>query len=278
MRILLVLLLFIQVSALSQHKIKKVLIEGTGLPVVMLAGGTADISVYAFHSKELSGSYKIIRMEHFNVQYASEGLWLPNNYSVRMESEAVKSTLDSLNIREPVSIVGHSYGGIIAMDFALNYPNRIRSLVLMEPPAFGIAKAKNESPEGMKKMQELLKELTPDAEITEEQVERFRCTLLNCDSISIRQHPQWTTWLKQKNRLRGLSVIGKYLINFKKLYQFKQPVLIITGTQTVAFHKRINELLTAAFPFARKVSVQSDHAIPATAPRELVKYLLEFLK
>lgn len=195
-----------------------------------------------------------------------------------MESEAIKYNLDSLHIKEPIVLVGHSYGGVIALDFALNYPNRIRSLVLIEPPVFGMAEAKNESPEGMKKMQKLVKELTPQADITEDQVERFRCALLNCDSFSIRQHPQWATWVKQKNRLRGLSAIGKFKMSLKKLHQFQKPVLIITGTETVTFHKRIDELLTEAFPFARQIIIQSGHAIPTTAPKELLKYLLEFIK
>jgi pimeloyl-ACP methyl ester carboxylesterase len=278
MKFLFVLLLITQVSALAQNRVKKVLVEGAGLPLVILAGGTADMSAFAFHSKELSGNYKIIRMEHFNVQYASEGLSLPNDYSVQMESEAVKYTLDSLNIREQVVLIGHSYGGLIALDFALNYPRRIRSLVLIEPPVFGIAETKKESPAGMEKMQELLRELTPQAEITEEKLERFRCALLNCDTLSIRQQPQWPTWVKQKNRLKGLSAIGKYKINIKKLHQFQKPVLMITGTHTVPFHRRINELMTAEFSFAKRVNIQGGHTAPVTAPKEFIRYLIQFIK
>ena len=243
----------------------------------MLNGGVADMSVFAVHSKELASKYKVIRMEQFNVQYATDGLILPKDYSVRIESEAIKFTLDSLNIHEPIILIGHSYGGLIALDFALNYPNRIRSLILIEPPVFGIAHAKNESPEGMNKMEELVKEFTPQAEITEDMVKRFRCDLMNCDTFDIRQHPLWTTWIKQKNRLRGLSATGKYKISLKKLHHFQKPVLIITGTQTVPFHKRINELLAAVFPFAKTASIQGGHTAVNTNPNEFIKSLLEFL-
>ncbi len=278
MKNLLVLLMVAQVSVSAQPKIKEVLIEGEGRPILMLNGGTADMSVFAVHSKELSGSYEVIRMQQFNVQYATDGLVLPKDYSVRMESEAIKFTLDFLNINEPIVVIGHSYGGLIALGFALNYPDRIRSLVLIEPPVFGIAQKKNESPEGMRRMQELVKDFTPQADITEDMVKRFRCELMNCDMFDIRQHPLWMTWVEQKNRLRGLSVTGNYKISFKKIHRFKKPVLIITGTQTVPFHRRINELLAAEFPFAKIAGIEGGHTAMNTNPNEFIKVLLEFLK
>jgi pimeloyl-ACP methyl ester carboxylesterase len=278
MKIVLTLLLFAHVSSWAQPKTKKVLLEGTGAPIVLLAGGTADMTALAYPSARLSHGYKVVRMEHFNVQYAAEGFVLPQNYSVRMESEAIKYTLDSLQIKEPVVLAGHSYGGLIALDFALHYPARVRSLILIEPPVFDLAIARRESPEGMKQMLELTKSLTPQTEITESQVARFRSALMNGDTLAIRQHPQWPTWVKQKNRMRGLSAVGNYAINLENLRQFQKPVLIITGSQTAPFHKRINQLLKEEFPAGREVSVPGGHAIPATAPGELVQAILEFIR
>ena len=276
MKILLILLLFIQVSVKAQSKSKKVIIEGEGTPIVMLNGATADMSVFDIHSKELSSAYKVIRMEQFNVQYAADGLALPNNYSVHMESEAIRFTLDSLNIKEPILLVGHSYGGVIAFDFALNYPNRVRRLVLIEPPLFGMPESKNESLEDMKNMQELTKGFTPQAEISEDMVKSFRCNLLNCDTIDIRQHPLWPTWIKNKNRLRGMTAVLKYKINFKKLHQFQKPVLILTSTQTVSFHKRIDELLAEEFPLAKAASIHGGHTAVNTNSKEFIGLLHKF--
>jgi len=278
LKILLAFFALTQLTVSAQPRIKKILIEGHGSPIVMLAGGTVDMTALAIPSKELSVDYKVIRMENFNVQYASEGLTLPNNYSVRVESEGIKFTLDSLKITEPIVLLGHSYGGLIALDFALNHPSRVLALILIEPPVFDMAKAKNESPKGMKEMQMLTKELTSKANITEGLVERFRCELLNCDSISIRQLPQWQTWVQQKNRLRGLSAVGEYKLDLNKIHRFQKPVLIITGTNTVVFHKRIDELLAKEFHAATSVSIQSGHAIPSTAPIALVASVRNFIE
>lgn len=270
------LVTFAPVSLFAQSKLKHVRIEGSGSPIVMLSGGTADMSALSITSKELSGNNKVIRMEHFNVQYATEGLQLPKDYSVQMESAAINYTLDSLNIKEQIIIIGHSYGGVIALDFALKHMNKVGTLILIEPPVFSLTK--KQSPNGMQIMQALLEELTPQAKISEEHIERFRCVLLNCDTIDIRSHPQWQTWVRQKNRLRGLSVLNKYKVRTKQLAKFRKPVLIITGTQTVAFHKKIDEILTKEFPSAKELFLKGGHAIPTTAPLELAKAIREFIQ
>ena len=127
-------------------------------------------------------------------------------------------------------------------------------------------------------MQELSKQFTPQADITEDMVKQFRCELMNCDTIDIHEHPLWKTWIKQKNRLRGLSTVSNYKINLKKLHQFQRPVLIVTGTQTVPFHKRIDELLTVEFSFAKTANIQGGHTAVNTNAKEFTECLLKFLK
>ncbi|MFZ1332574.1 MAG: alpha/beta fold hydrolase [Flavobacteriales bacterium] len=43
--------------------------------------------------------------------------------------------LDSLGIKEPVHVVGNSYGGAISANFAEHYPERVRTLVIYDGPA-----------------------------------------------------------------------------------------------------------------------------------------------
>jgi pimeloyl-ACP methyl ester carboxylesterase len=216
-------------------------------------------------------------MEHFNVQYANEGLNLPRGYSVKTESEAIGKTLDSLDVFEPIVLIGWSYGALMAMDFALSHPERVRKLVLYEPPAFWIAKEKGESPEGMERMITLTQSFTPSATITDSQLAQFRCILDSCDTSAIRNHSQWKTWAKHKNRLRGLSSVASHTDSVSRLHSFKQPVLILTGEGTVEFHRRINQLLASEFPNARSKEIPGGHSAPQIAVGEFIRVIKDFI-
>ncbi len=278
MKLPFLLLLICQTAVYAQYTPKQVKVEGRGSPVVLLAGGRWDMESFTHPAKALSGKHQVIRMEHFNVQYAKEGLPLPVNYSLATESEAIGYSLDSLKIEGPVILVGWSYGALMALDFALNHPTRVRKLILYEPPAFWVAKAKGESPAGMHQMLQLLQSFTPNATITPAQYAQFRCILEGCDPSVIVTHPQWSTWVKQKDRLRGLSAVANHTDSIKRLQSFKQPVLILTGAGTVAYHKRINQLLAVELPEAKSKDIAGGHSAPQSAVDEFIQILIEFVE
>lgn len=270
-------LLLLNTTAYAQYSTKKIIVDGKGAPIVLLAGGRWDMQSFTQPAAELSSNNQVIRMEHFNVQYANEALTLPPGYSVHKESEAIGKTLDSLGIKKPVVLIGWSFGALMAMDFALNHPERIQKLVLYEPPAFWVAIAKGESPEHMQQMIQLTKSFTPDAKITESQLASFRCILDSCDTAAIRSQPQWQTWAKYKDRLRGLSAVANHTDSIGRLHNFKKPVLLITGTGTVAFHRRINQLLAAEFPNAKAKEIAGGHSAPQAAVKEFIQAIKEFI-
>ncbi len=57
-------------------------------------------------------------------------------YDAATQAKAVAYTLSRLNVRQPVIIVGHSMGSLVAVEIAKKYPKRIESLILCSPPFY----------------------------------------------------------------------------------------------------------------------------------------------
>ncbi len=65
-------------------------------------------------------------------------------FSLQHEVQAILATLDGLlEADEPFHLVGHSYGGAVALRLARRLPGRILSLALFEPVAFHLLAADN---------------------------------------------------------------------------------------------------------------------------------------
>jgi len=71
------------------------------------------------------------------IGYGASGTWPPGvPFHFRQDVALLASLLDDGH--GPVHVVGHSYGGFLALQLALARPDAVRSLALYEPVAFGI--------------------------------------------------------------------------------------------------------------------------------------------
>src|SRR5262249_1630455 len=153
--------------------------------------------------------HRVVRLQTINIQVANEGRRLPVGYAVSLETRAMRNGLDALGITEAVDVFGWSYGGLIALDFALTYPQRIRSLALAEPPPFWVLGNDDSQEASAREMLAILRAFGPQSEITDDQIERFRCAVGNCPvGRSIRDDLRWPVWLQERARLRGLAAIA----------------------------------------------------------------------
>ena len=252
--------------------------EGSGPPLVMLGGGTFGAVAFAPHAKLLAKDFRVIRLQTLNLE-RSQPQALPPGYSVKLESAAMAAALDRLKLTGPVDIVGWSFGGLVALDFALDHPERVRSLSLFEPPAFWAVGAIDRAAlPDLTRMIDLTRELLPTATPTDAQLVRFQCALGNCavtppaDGAADRQ--QWET---RRAALRGLSAVANHTDRLARLQAFRRPVLIMTGSSTVPFHRRINEILAEQLPAAERAEVSGGHTAPVTAIEEFAAKLEAFI-
>lgn len=253
--------------------------EGRGRPLVMLGGGTPGAAEFAPHARILAHEFRVVRLQTLNVDRSERHEPLPSGYSLELESVAMGRALDALHLDGPVDIAGHSFGALVALDFALDHPDRVRTLVLAEPPAFwAVPREELMATRDMRAMFELSRELDPVRDPTDDQLVRFRCVLGTCGTTPpAANEPGRDDWMARRAALRGLSVVADHSDNATRLSAFRRPVLIVTGATTVSFHRRINDILAAALPRAERAELPGGHGAVATAPDEFIAMLRAFL-
>jgi pimeloyl-ACP methyl ester carboxylesterase len=77
--------------------------------------------------------------EHFELVIPTRRGFPPGGDVERVDFEDEAVWLDPL-VEPGTHLVGHSYGGVISLFAAARYADRLRSLTLVEPPAFGLAR------------------------------------------------------------------------------------------------------------------------------------------
>ncbi len=253
--------------------------EGAGRTVVMLGGGTFGAAMFAPHAHELSNQFDVIRVQTLNVQTAHSGEPMPPNYTVAAEANALAHTLDAIGIVDPVDVVGSSFGAVVVLHFAATYPERVRTVTLFEPPAFWVLPDEEyERDPVLREMRELTSAMTSSAAPSDEQFFRFRCLLGSCPSkIPQLTDPGRKDWDVSRSAMRGLAAVTTHREDPAQLARLPHPVLLLGGSETVAFHRRINELLVREMPQIKTAVLPGGHSAPRTASTTFVEQLRAFL-
>jgi pimeloyl-ACP methyl ester carboxylesterase len=68
------------------------------------------------------------------IGYGKASPWSGSGFSLAREADAVRSLIGRLD--QPVHLVGHSYGGAVALHIARTRPELLKSLTLIEPSSF----------------------------------------------------------------------------------------------------------------------------------------------
>jgi len=101
-------------------------IEGDGEPVVLIPGFASGRETWAMQTPSLSRNFRVIT---FDPRGVSESDKPEGPQSIGLLADDVAHLLQALGISR-AHIVGASFGGFVAQEFALRYPFMTRKLVL----------------------------------------------------------------------------------------------------------------------------------------------------
>jgi non-heme chloroperoxidase len=110
--------------------------EGFGPPIILVHGSISDYREWSSQMAPFAKHYRVIA-------YSRRYHW-PNlapgkdaDASVESQAEDLAAIIQAMGIA-PAHIVGHSYGGAVALNLTLRHPELVRTLVLAEPAVPGV--------------------------------------------------------------------------------------------------------------------------------------------
>ncbi|MDQ1550865.1 MAG: hypothetical protein QOD50_287 [Actinomycetota bacterium] len=108
--------------------------RGEGPTVVLLHGVASSSVTFQNVLPLIEGAHRAITIDLLGF---GESPIPPNaEYTLAEHVLAVSETIDSLKLRTPFALVGHSMGALIAARYAARNPKRVNKLVLVSPPIY----------------------------------------------------------------------------------------------------------------------------------------------
>jgi pimeloyl-ACP methyl ester carboxylesterase len=237
-------------------------VMGDGPPLVLVGGGLTGWSSWIPHQERLASSRRVARAQPLVVQLGLDDRPLPANYSVDLESAALISSLDAFHSTGPNDLAAWSFGGFIALESALDHPERIRTLTLVEPPAFWVLQAAGDPTyererQAVWPLAERLRE-----DVSETDLEAFvRYASLCPPNMRPQDLPQWPVWVEHRRSLRRqFDVEFGHHRHIDDLQGFERPVLLVKGRGSTPALHRIVDVLAENLPNARVLELDGGHA------------------
>lgn len=252
--------------------------NGHGSPVICLHSSTASSKQWERLTQQLGPKYRVMAPDLCG--HGKSPAWPgATGPSLAEEAAFIASLFDTLP--ERAHLVGHSYGGAIALKLALMYPQRVRSLVLYEPVLF-----------------RLLLDRIPGHRSTTEimAVAMAVRRAVNAGRPDVAAQgfiDYWTgrsTWAgmdaaqQQTIALRMGCVAGQFDAAFndtttmRELALLELPMLFLSGTHSRASTRQITAMLRRTLPQAMFRELPAmDHMGPVSHAREVNELIESFL-
>jgi pimeloyl-ACP methyl ester carboxylesterase len=254
---------------------------GAGAPLVFLHGVLGDWRTWAPQWEAFVPHYRCISYSRrFSVPNGNRAA--SPDHSALAEAE----DLDALLARwqaTPAILVGASYGGYTALALAARWPQRVRALVLVEPPLMALAEA---SDEGRRVRQRFDDEIRLPARRCFEQGDNERAVwlltegILGSSDLTMQTRSAMARRMENAESLRQVTLSSNEFpaLDMARLASLEVPVLLLSGEQTPPIHDLVFRALCDALPRAecRKVP-GAGHGVARDRPDLFNAMVLDFL-
>ena len=250
-------------------------------PIVLVPGGFDGWLNWAPHARVLSRKHMVIRVQLLNMASAERNEILSKEYSVRSESVALKNTLDKIGV-QAANLVGFSHGGEVSLDFALNYPDRIKTLALIEPTIYWIARVYGKFDEELQEAKKLFDFVKgfhhPPTE--EDLISFLRRDNYIPPKVDLRSLPRWQVWNSHRYALMYTHTLFEHSDDLTRLQMLRDtPVLLVRGEDSPQLTSGMVDLLSDTIsPNASILVLPDGRNCYIVAKAQFISSLEEFLR
>ena len=250
-------------------------LPSTAAPVVALHSSASSSRQWDGYRNLLDADVPFITPQLYG--YGTRSTW-PNGKPVTLQQEAER-ILEAFP-QEPVDLVGHSYGGVVAMQVALMASQRVRSLTLYEPVLFGLLRQDSasvlqaEEIEGIGHRIAMLALSGRNRDAAALFVDYWSVPGAWVSMPTTRQDAVAALMPKVRAEFEAIFHSG---IRPAELQGMLFPIRVLYGDRSPAPSRRIAQLLKAQLPFAQVTSLQGKrHMTPLAEPDAMAPLLFPF--
>ena len=252
-------------------------VHGQGEPFVLIMGSFGSLEAWALQIGAFQQFYKVIVFDNRGIGRTDKS---PESYSIATMADDTVGLLDHLGI-EKAHVLGMSLGGPVAQDVAINYPHRVRKLVLVCSMAG--ADGTHLHPDMLKAlgMQDSSQRID-FRNIDFIQIMTATVALaFNDRSLSDSLSAQAGTWFKQFE-IDGFIKQWEAVTNYDaldRLHKIRARTLVITGTEDRLVDPRSSEVIAGLIPNSKLVKIEGgSHAFFMEMSARFNTEVLNFLK
>jgi len=179
---------------------------------------------------------------------------------------------------QKVNLVGWSHGGEVSLDFALNHPGKVKTLTLIEPAVYWVARAYGKFGEEESDFKKLLNEFH-DPPTEQDLIGFLRMNGLIPPDVDPKSMPRWPVWYSMKIALLSLHTVIEHSDDLSRLQALRdKPVLLVKGKDSVEVNSGIVDMLSKAIGQNSKVIALPDgHACHIVAQDQFLAELKQFI-
>lgn len=248
-------------------------IDGDGPWLVLLHSLATDLTAWDAHAAHLAHNFKVLR---YDVRgHGRSGIDAPpdsDRYTLELLAGDLKALLDELGATR-VHLAGISMGGMISQRFALDYPQYLASLTLIDTTSYNPPPARQAWDERIAIAQRQGLDAVLDAFLARWFTASFRQT----DTATVAKIAALITATDRRGFVKACEAIRD--IDFTaRLNEIRCPALIIVGAQDTGTPPAMSEAIAHQIEGARLVVLaDAAHWAPLEQPQAFLAHLDAFL-